>query len=60
MTDENKPVIVMLGDYPYYTNQKDAPLVIENAKRVKAYFLSMGFPEEKVNRLYDITVIEDP
>ena len=57
--DQEKSVIVMIGNYPRETLLSEVPKVIELAKNVSEYFLSKGVPKEAVDRLYTIKVIDN-
>ena len=58
--EKDRPVIVMIGDYPREAMLSDVPKFREMARKMVEYYLSKGFPKEKVDRLYTIRVIEHP
>ena len=57
--NEGKAVTVMIGQYPYQTIQSDIPKVCQMAENAVQYFLSKGVPQEKVDKLYKITLPEE-
>ena len=58
--EKDRPVIVMIGDYPREAMLSDVPKVRQMVEKAAEYFLSKGVPKEEVDRLYAIRVIENP